>query len=130
MFLRAGVRVCDIESNTLRNIHAFGAQDAFFEEDRLLLIDWCHAILVMYNAFELRCFEYNLSKRPPPAEPEIDEAPKKKGLRKAIKYFVPEPIDEKIEGMSQRDHGAFKDLADLCRKIYRKLDKEMYTNSV
>ena len=51
-YLKSGVRVADIEWNTLRNIQAFGAKDAFFEEDRLLIMDWCQGILFTKNQFD------------------------------------------------------------------------------
>jgi len=53
-YLKNGIRVADIESNTLRNMQAFGAKDAFFEEDRILLMDWCQGILFTKNQFNQR----------------------------------------------------------------------------
>ena len=46
-WLTNGVRVKDFECDSLRNIQAFGAQNAFFEEDRLLLIDFSEAIITV-----------------------------------------------------------------------------------
>lgn len=40
-FICAGIRVKDIESDTLRNIYAFGPKNAFLEDDKMLLSDWC-----------------------------------------------------------------------------------------
>ena len=53
-FLCAGVRVADIESTTLRQLQAFGSKNAFFEEDELLLTDFCEAILLLNSRFAVK----------------------------------------------------------------------------
>ena len=47
-----GIRVLDIEETTLRNIISFGGgENAFFEEDRWLLIDFCRMVISVYQKF-------------------------------------------------------------------------------
>lgn len=53
-FLRNGVRVRDLESDILRNIEAFGPNDAFFEEDKYIVISFCDAILTVNNEYVKR----------------------------------------------------------------------------
>lgn len=53
-FILAGFRVKDIETDTLRNLQAFGAKNAFFEEDELLLMDFCEAIMLLNFRFCVR----------------------------------------------------------------------------
>lgn len=36
-----GVRIKDIEAETIHIIEVFGTNHAFFEEDKLHLADWC-----------------------------------------------------------------------------------------
>jgi hypothetical protein len=50
-FLNAGIRVKDLEADTLRNITAFGIKDCLFEEDCFLLQDFCRGILTLSNNF-------------------------------------------------------------------------------
>jgi len=45
------VRVKDLECDFLRNMMAFGDKNAFFCEDKTLLIDFCRGILTVYNKF-------------------------------------------------------------------------------
>lgn len=40
-FLGKGVRIKDIEAETMHAIEIFGSNHAFFEEDKLHLADWC-----------------------------------------------------------------------------------------
>lgn len=62
-FICAGIRVKDIESDTLRNIYAFGAKGAFFEEDQLLISDFCQTVLFINHRFATRpsCQESKLA---------------------------------------------------------------------
>ena len=39
-WVRAGTRVMDFRSATLKNMECFGAEYAFFEEDKNLLVDF------------------------------------------------------------------------------------------
>ena len=52
-----------------------------------------------------------------------------KAKREPISFQAPiytDEIDEKFEDMEARHHQIFKELADLCHKIYKKLDKQKY----
>ena len=52
-----------------------------------------------------------------------------KAKREPISFQAPiytDEIDEKFEDMEARHHQIFKELADLCHKIYKKLDKQRY----
>ena len=50
-FLKSGIRIVDLHYDTLNNIQQFGAKNAFFEEDKLLMIDWCQAIISIFNRY-------------------------------------------------------------------------------
>ena len=109
-----GVRVRDIESDTLRNIRAFGPDKAFFEEDRILLLDWCQGIIIMHNKYEKRRWAEDY---------QIKSVTKGLNLRRKKEVYEEDII---IEGLCYYQHNSFKELADLCRKIYIKLDIEKY----
>ena len=53
-FLGKGIRVKDIEADTMQIIEVFGSKDAFFEEDKLQLCDWCTSILLINFRFSER----------------------------------------------------------------------------
>jgi len=53
---KSGIRIKDIEACTLSNIYCFGVDNALFEEDKLLLVDWCRGIITMKTKFEHRRF--------------------------------------------------------------------------
>ena len=53
-FLGKGVRIKDLEAETLLNIEVFGSKNAFFEEDQLHLADWCYSILLINFRFSER----------------------------------------------------------------------------
>ena len=61
-FLCAGFRVEDIESSTLRQLQAFGSKNAFFEEDELILTDFCEAILLLNFRFAVRYADDDIKK--------------------------------------------------------------------
>ena len=50
-YLRNGVRVKDLESDILRNMEAFGPANAFFEEDKWIVISFCDAVLTLNNEY-------------------------------------------------------------------------------
>jgi len=93
----------------LRNIQAFGAKNAFFEEDRILLIDWCQAILFVNNQFDQRKKATKASCQ--------DTTWDEENLNTAGV-----PTFENFEEIEPRHHIRFHELSVLCEKILRKLD--------
>ena len=49
-FMRqGGIRPRDLEASTIKNIMAFGSgENAYFEEDRWLVIDFCRMVIAVY----------------------------------------------------------------------------------
>lgn len=93
----------------MRNIQAFGAKNAFFEEDRILLMDWCQAILFVSNQFEQRKKAAKASCQ--------DTLWNDENLN-----CVGVPVFDDFEEIKPCDHIRFHELATLCDKILRKLD--------
>ena len=53
-FLFGGVRVRDLEKDTIYFYNVFNPKNAFYPEDARLLLDFCRAILKSYNCFKKR----------------------------------------------------------------------------
>jgi len=53
-FFGNGVRIKDIEAETMHIIEVFGSNYSFFEEDKLHLADWCISILLINFRFSER----------------------------------------------------------------------------
>lgn len=103
-FLRAGFRVHEIHHDTLKNMEAFGADDAFFEEDRLLIMDWCQGIISMHNAYLLREYDAELKNKP---KPDLDQAGNAKPKRLAKRAIVKPWADPMIDGIPAEHHQRF-----------------------
>lgn len=46
-----GVRIVDLERDTLRIFQVFGMEEGFFQEDVRLIFDFCRGIVIVYNKF-------------------------------------------------------------------------------
>ena len=53
-FLTPSFRIEELESSTLLLLNSFGSKNALFEEDELLLNDFCEAILLLNFRFTVR----------------------------------------------------------------------------
>jgi len=100
------VRVKDIEYTTLINIQAFGAKEAFFEEDAQILVDLSQAILKQeFQLYQRKCMA------------DFDPLDLNQ---------IGVPISTDFEDIEARHHMRFDELAFLARKIYKKLDPQKY----
>ena len=95
--LKNGIRVADIANDTLLNMQTFGLAEAFFEEDRQLILDWFQALIVVHTQFRIRFLKTGL-------DPDLN-----------LNGF---------EGIEERHHNRFEELIKLAKKTYKKLDPE------
>ena len=63
LMLYAGVRIQDFRDAIARNIYLFGAEKAFFEEDRKLVMDFCRMVICVYQKFRKRQVKYLLENK-------------------------------------------------------------------